>query len=125
MKGKPEERCAPKEGPLLDPLGLRALAAAAARMRAAATGPAAPDPRRWRELVERLDAAHGELGERMALLRDRYQLLKRSSAQLADEVAWLRDQLDDLRSAESAPAPQPTGGGSDEGRRYADRWKQR
>jgi hypothetical protein len=122
MKPKTDERVPAREAPLLDPLGLKAMDAVVAELRSAAAGSSAPEPARWRELVGRLDAAHGEMGVRMGLLRDRYQLLKRSSAQLADELAWLRDQLDDLRSAESAPAPLASGA-ADEGRRYSDRWK--
>jgi hypothetical protein len=109
-----------------DPMGLKALDAAVEELRAEAArggdGPGEP----WRSLVAQLDAAHRALTARMDLLRDRYGLLKQSSAQLADEVAWLRDQLDDLASAEDAQEPRgESKGGGEESRRYTDRWKGR
>jgi hypothetical protein len=106
-----------------DPLGARALAAAVAALRAASQGGSPEGREALPDLVSRLEAAHGELSLKMELLRDRYELLKRSSAHLAEEVVWLRDQLDDLRSTER-PQPQtavPPPQGADH-RRYADRW---
>jgi len=109
-----------------DPMGLKALDAAVEELRAEAArggeGPSEP----WRSLVAQLDAAHSALTARLDLLRDRYGLLKQSSAQLADEVAWLRDQLDDLASADDAAQEQRGAEkGGEEGRRYTDRWKGR
>jgi hypothetical protein len=119
-----------------DPLGLQALESAVARLREAAAAPAdTSSSKPWVELVSQLDAAHEAVELKMDLLRDRYAVLKRTSAQLADEVAWLRDQLDDLVSAqanepdpgsavEPAPAASNRQGFTGE-RRYADRWKGR
>jgi len=108
---------------LKDPLGLKALKAAVAALgEEAGRQPAAPGDS-WHELVSRLDAAHEVFALKMDLLRDRYGLLKQSSAQLADELAWLRDQLDDLASAETV-AQEPSTAAKTE-RRYTDRWKGR
>ncbi|MCK9463294.1 MAG: hypothetical protein M0R80_27050 [Proteobacteria bacterium] len=108
-----------------DPLGLKQLDTVLAELRSEASGPAAPTTETWRSLVSRLDAAYDAFSAKMDLLRDRYGVLKRTSAQLADEVAWLRDQLDDLSSEDepspkSGTAPKPRAE-----RRYADRWNGR
>jgi hypothetical protein len=102
-----------------DPLGLAALAAAVEALRAAALEGPKKDGDAVPALTARLDAAHREFAVRMELLRDRYSLLKSTSAQLAEEVAWLRDQLDDLSCAGEPDDPGPAGG-SDQ-RRYVDR----
>jgi hypothetical protein len=117
-----------------DPLGLKELEAAVAELRFGSARLADAPSETWRSLVARLDTAHRAFAVKMELLRDRYGLLKRSSAQLADEVAWLRDQIDDLSSAEDAPKPgtaqkSPSAAGAGQTasaeRRYTDRWKGR
>jgi hypothetical protein len=109
-----------------DPLGLKSLEAAVAELLGESARQQDAAHGKWRSLVSRLDAAHSAFELKMELLRDRYGLLKQTSAQLADEVAWLRDQLDDVASAEiteePSPGAKPVG---DEGRRYSDRWKGR
>jgi len=114
-----------------DPLGLKELDAIVAELRSEASGPETPTAETWRSLVSRLDAAHDAFEVKMDLLRDRYGILKQTSAQLADEVAWLRDQLDDLSSedesatkpgaAPKAPSVAPTGQAPRAERRYVDR----
>jgi hypothetical protein len=118
-----------------DPLGLKAMDAAIAALRNESARRSAEPDDTWRSLVAQLEAAHGAMALKMDLLRDRYGLLKQTSAQLADEVAWLRDQLDDLASAdEVAPKPgiapkQRSGAEAGQAqraeRRYTDRWKGR
>jgi len=112
-----------------DPLGIKALDAAVAALRdEAASGETGPSTT-WRSLVPHLEAAHRTLALKMDLLRDRYGLLKQTSAQLADEVAWLRDQLDDLASADEAAPKPPSSAEAGQTpraeRRYTDRWKGR
>jgi hypothetical protein len=117
-----------------DPLGIRTLDAAVAALRDESARRSAEPDGTWRSLVAQLEAAHGALALKMDLLRDRYGLLKQTSAQLADEVAWLRDQLDDLASADALPEPgaaqKPRASTeADQNpraeRRYTDRWKGR
>jgi hypothetical protein len=111
-----------------DPLGLKALEAAVAAVCADSARLGDAPSETWRSLTARLDTAHRAFAVKMDLLRDRYSLLKQSSAQLADELAWLRDQLDDLSSAEDAPKPHPAakvGDTPNAERRYTDRWKGR
>ncbi|HUT76721.1 MAG TPA: hypothetical protein VM285_03485 [Polyangia bacterium] len=55
-------------------------------------------PERWSLLVDQLDAAFDRTAELYEMLKDRYLLLKRHTAQLEDELGWLRDQVDDLAS---------------------------
>ena len=122
---------------LKDPLGLSALESAVAELCAAVAQRPPAAEAAWPELVGTLDAAHTAFALKMDLLRDRYRLLKQSSAQLADEVAWLRDQLDDLASADddagetdAAPIPDTAakpgsaaGDASSSERRRTDSWK--
>jgi hypothetical protein len=107
-----------------DPLGLQALASAVAAVHAAAHAEPPADPESMRGVASRLKTAHSDFSVKMDLLRDRYALLKKTCAQLAEELAWLRDQLDDLRSDEerSGSDATPPAMGSDH-RRYTDRWR--
>ena len=50
------------------------------------------DSRRLPELA----AAFQRTRERYTAMKDRYRQLKATSRQLAEEVAWLRDQCDDF-----------------------------
>ena len=78
-------------------------------------------PERWSILVDQLDAAFGSTAELYEMLRDRYLLLKRHTAQLEDELGWLRDQLDDLAAfREEGPASKPGPGHSRPRRRFED-----
>jgi hypothetical protein len=81
-------------------------------------------PSRWILCVEGLEKSMETVLAKYELLRDRYALLKRSNSQLADEVAWLRDQCDDLFQEPAAVPAQPEGGKPDDpaARRYSDRW---
>jgi len=103
----------PVEG---DPLGLVALGEAIerlARLRDEALDSAAR-PARWVLCVEGLERTYQAVAEKYELLRDRYALLKRGNAQLADELSWLRDQCDDLSSGRLDPlaeVPPPPGAG--------------
>jgi hypothetical protein len=107
-----------------DPLGIRALASAVDALRSAAQNDGAENREALPDLVARLETAHRDFSIKMDLLRDRYCHLKKTSAQLAEELTWLRDQLDDLNSAEeSAALPPPKNGAGTEQRRYADRWR--
>jgi phage tail tape-measure protein len=118
-----------------DPLGLKELDAVVTELRSEASGPEAPTNETWRSLVSRLDTAYDAFEVKMDLLRDRYGVLKQTSAQLADEVAWLRDQLDDLScedesatkpgAAPKAPSEAATGQAQRVERRYVDRWNGR
>jgi hypothetical protein len=117
-----------------DPLGLKALETAVAELCADSARFGDAPSEEWRSRVARLDSAHCAFAVKMDLLRDRYGLLKQSSAQLADEVAWLRDQLDDISSAEDAPKPgtaskspsaAEAGQTASAERRYTDRWRGR
>jgi len=105
-----------------DPLGIKALDVAVAALRDEAACRDAVPNETWRSLVSHLEASHRALALKMDLLRDRYGVLKQTSAQLANEVAWLRDQLDDLASVETPPKP---GNAAKTERRYTDRWKGR
>lgn len=92
----------PAEG---DPLGLVALAEAIdrlVRLRDELLDSAAR-PARWVLCVDGIERAYGAVAEKYELLRDRYALLKRGNAQLADELSWLRDQCDDLASGRLDP----------------------
>ncbi|MBW2277460.1 MAG: hypothetical protein JRF63_08210 [Deltaproteobacteria bacterium] len=76
--------------------------------------------------VEHLEQAFSLVAEKYELLRDRYALLKRSNAHLADELSWLRDQCDDLATGRPVGPPREKGGPGDQGkprRRYSDRWR--
>jgi hypothetical protein len=101
----------PAEG---DPLGLVALGEAIerlVRLRDEAFD-AAARPARWMSCADGLERAYAAVAEKYELLRDRYALLKRSNAQLADELGWLRDQCDDLASGRLDPlaeVPAPPG----------------
>jgi uncharacterized membrane-anchored protein YhcB (DUF1043 family) len=64
-------------------------------------------PARWSLLVEQLDAAFGRTAELYEMLKDRYLLLKRHTAQLEDELGWLRDQVDDLASFREEASAEP------------------
>jgi len=70
-------------------------------------------------MVDRLDAAFGRTAELYEMLKDRYLLLKRHTAQLEDELGWLRDQVDDLASLRESAPVQPKPGRPR--RRYEDR----
>ena len=104
----------PAEG---DPLGLVALGEAIdrlARLRDEALDSAAGRPARWVLCVDGLERVYATVAEKYELLRDRYALLKRGNAQLADELSWLRDQCDDLASGRLDPlaeVPPPPGAG--------------
>ena len=76
-------------------------------------------PERWSLLVDQLDAAFGRTAELYEMLKDRYLLLKRHTAQLEDELGWLRDQVDDLASRGDEKPPHP--GPGRPRRRYEDR----
>ena len=67
-----------------DPLGLDALGRL---IDAARTDPSA---------LDLAASAFARTQERYTAMKDRYRLLKASSRQLAEEVAWLRDQCDDF-----------------------------
>lgn len=84
-------------------------------------------PARWTLCVEQLEQTFSVVAEKYELLRDRYALLKRSNAHLADELSWLRDQCDDLATGEPTGPPREVGGPGDQGkprRRYSDRWRE-
>jgi cell division protein FtsB len=67
----------------LDPIGLTALGETIA----AASGD---------EGIARINAMYQAVLRRYTALQDRYRLLKAANRQLAEEVAWLRDQCDDF-----------------------------
>jgi hypothetical protein len=46
--------------------------------------------------IHRIKAAFDAVMSRYTALQDRYRLLKAANRQLAEEVAWLRDQCDDF-----------------------------
>jgi hypothetical protein len=116
-------------GGATDPMGLVAVGEVVsrlARLKAEAATSRAGRPGRWALCVDQLEQAFAVLAEKYELLRDRYALLKRSNAQLAEELSWLRDQCDDLATGRPAGPPRETGGPGDRGkprRRYSDRWK--
>jgi len=112
-----------------DPMGLLALGEAVsrlARLREDAAGEGNGRPERWTICVEQLEKTFSVVAEKYELLRDRYALLKRSNAHLADELSWLRDQCDDLATGHPVGPPRDKGGPGDQGkprRRYSDRWR--
>ncbi len=67
----------------LDPIGLQSLG------EAIATAAGEND-------LARIDELYQLVMRRYTALQDRYRLLKASNRQLAEEVAWLRDQCDDF-----------------------------
>ncbi len=75
-----------KEGknPVRDPLGLENLK----RLIDAALS----NPKSITEAALAMD----DTFRRYTAMKDRYRLLKETAAQLAEEVAWLRDQCDDF-----------------------------
>jgi hypothetical protein len=77
-------------------------------------------PERWSLLVDQLDRVFGHTAELYEMLKDRYLLLKRHTAQLEDELGWLRDQVDDLASSREQSPAAPSGPGRPR-RRYEDR----
>ncbi len=104
-----------------DPLGLRSLARAIDRLSALREdGGEKMRPSRWALCVDHLKSAFQETVIKNELLKDRYALLKRSNAQLADEVAWLRDQLDDTHTEDPAKTEAPVSSARST-RRYDDR----
>ena len=66
-----------------DPIGLHSLGEAIAT----AAG---------EEDLAHIDEVYQMVMRRYTALQDRYRLLKASNRQLAEEVAWLRDQCDDF-----------------------------
>ena len=76
MKNMPNEKAA-------DPLGLVSLGDAIATAKGEAD-------------LARIDEMYQKVMRRYTALQDRYRLLKASNRQLAEEVAWLRDQCDDF-----------------------------
>jgi len=104
-----------------DPLGLRSLARAIDRLSSLSEdGGAKMRPSRWALCVDHLKHAFEETVFKHELLKDRYALLKRSNAQLADEVAWLRDQLDDVHTDDPPKTAAPATSARST-RRYDDR----
>ena len=67
-----------------DPLGLLALGSALERMPADVRG------------ISGVTDVYAMVMSRYTALQDRYRLLKAAHRQLAEEVAWLRDQCDDF-----------------------------
>jgi len=112
-----------------DPMGLLALGETVSRLahlRENEASKGAGRPGRWMIDVEHLEQAFSLVAEKYELLRDRYALLKRSNAHLADELSWLRDQCDDLATGRPVGPPREKGGPGDQGkprRRYSDRWR--
>jgi len=105
-----------------DPLGLRSLDLAIDRLSSLREdGGANTRISRWGICVDHLKRAFEETRFKHELLKDRYALLKRSNAQLADEVAWLRDQLDDAHTDGPAKAVTPPLPPARSTRRYDDR----
>jgi hypothetical protein len=78
-------------------------------------------PERWSLLVDQLDTAFGRTAELYEMLKDRYLLLKRHTAQLEDELGWLRDQVDDLASFHEEAGEPPPPGPPKSLRRFEDR----
>lgn len=111
-----------KVPPVGDPLGLEELSEAVKRLaRLRDEEGSRGRPTRWAACADGLEKALENVLLKYELLRDRYALLKRSNSQLADEVAWLRDQCDDVfprpeASEETAPT------GDSIRRRYSDRF---
>ncbi len=120
MTNDTSKKAGPGKG---DPLGLRSLDLAIDRLSSLREdGGAQMRVSRWGICVDHLKRAFEETRFKHELLKDRYALLKRSNAQLADEVAWLRDQLDDAHTdgpaKAVAPPPLPPARST---RRYDDR----
>ena len=105
-----------------DPLGLRSLERTIDRL-SSLREDGGPQMRisRWALCVDHLKLAFEETVFKHELLKDRYALLKRSNAQLADEVAWLRDQLDDAHTNEPVKTVAPPLPPARSTRRYDDR----
>jgi hypothetical protein len=123
---------APKDNPPAghsDPMGLVHLGEVVsrlARLKVEVSGRGTARPGRWVPIVGQLEQSFAVVAEKYELLRDRYALLKRSNAQLAEELSWLRDQCDDLASGRPVGPPRETGGpgdGAKPRRRYSDRWR--
>ena len=89
-----------------DPLGLGALGVAVRRLARLGREDAGAGrrPARWSVLADDIERRFEDAAERYEMLRDRYALLKRLNAQLADELEWLRDQVDDLAAQTASPA---------------------
>ena len=105
-----------------DPLGLRTLDLAIDRLSSLRDdGGKRMRTSRWGICVDHLKRAFEETRFKHELLKDRYALLKRSNAQLADEVAWLRDQLDDAHTDGPAKTVTPPLPRARSTRRYDDR----
>lgn len=105
-----------------DPLGLRSLDLAIDRLSSLREESGVQvRVSRWGICVDHLKRAFEETRFKHELLKDRYALLKRSNAQLADEVAWLRDQLDDAHTDGSVKAVAPPLPPARSSRRYDDR----
>ena len=100
-----------------DPLGIKGLSAAVKRLSDLKTEPG-DVKRRMSLCIEQLEEAFQDFEQKHEMLKDRYALLKRSNSQLADEVSWLRDQIDDLDQEEPVTSSRPPSGS----RRYSDRW---
>ncbi len=67
-----------------DPLGLHQL------------GRIIREAKRSGEGADRIEEAYERVLANYCTLTDRYQLMKATARQLAEEVAWLRDQCDDF-----------------------------
>ena len=102
-----------------DPLGLRSLENAVSRLVALKEETPESGRSRMALCIDQLQTAMKGMLLKHEMLKDRYALLKRSNAQLADEVSWLRDQFDDL-GGDVDDNPVSSNGGST--RRYTDRW---
>jgi hypothetical protein len=76
-----------------DPIGLSGLGQYIGDIR---KRPWAQQPGAGRNDLEVLGRVFESVNESYEALQDRYLLLKESNRQLAEEVAWLRDQCDDL-----------------------------
>jgi hypothetical protein len=76
-----------------DPLGLNRLGQVLAETIASAKLSLPSD---WVENLSQIEQAYQGTLQAYSLLKDRYRLLKISSRQLAEELAWLRDQCDDF-----------------------------
>ena len=81
-----------------DPIGLRVLGEAIAT----AAG---------EEDIAHIDEVYQMVTRRYTALQDRYRLLKASNRQLAEEVAWLRDQCDDFALETAADGGEKIGTG--------------
>ena len=112
-----------KVTPLGDPLGLDELSETVKRLKALRDEEGSGGrSTRWAVCVDGLEKALDGVVVKYELLRDRYALLKRSNSQLADEVAWLRDQCDDIFPAERDSTEETSSTGDQIRRRYSDRF---